>query len=155
MQQQTNCTTYLKAMCAKSNLSRMRGLVALLMMAAACGLLARADDTSVPAARVTSPELEKMLQSSERLRDAVNAQVKLLEEQYVKQRKLSTDVSLDPDARAGATKEAAKLSELLKSMTKERDALTTQLETLRRTLGLPPTDKKPETGANGGGKGAE
>ena len=94
-------------MCAKSNLSRVRSLVALLMMAAACGLLARADDTSVPAARVTSPELEKMLQSSERLRDAVNAQVKLLEEQYVKQRKLSTDVSLDPDARAGATKEAA------------------------------------------------
>jgi hypothetical protein len=93
------------------------------------------------------PQMEKVLKSSEQLLATVDAQVKVLEDKYVQQRKLSADASLGSEARDSAVKEAAKVSDLLKAMTKERDALAAQIKSVRSLLGLAPDAKKSDAPA--------
>ena len=89
------------------------------------------------AAPVRSPEMEKTLKSVEELVAALDAQIKNLESKYLLQRKQSADAAASSAEKEAASTSAAKLAELLKATTKERDALAIQIASLRSLLGLP------------------
>lgn len=89
------------------------------------------------AAPVRSPEMEKTLKSVEELVAALDAQIKNLEGKYLLQRKQAADAAVSSAEKEAAATSAAKLAELLKATTKERDALAVQIASLRSLLGLP------------------
>ena len=93
--------------------------------------------TAAPAAPVRTPEMEKMLKSVEELVAALDAQIKNLEAKYLLQRKQAADAAASSAEKEAAATSAAKLADLLKATAKERDALATQIASMRSLLGLP------------------
>lgn len=137
----------LKSICMRSPLSlpqRLRLFLVLLLPAAVCtaqgqapGGTAGAPATPPQAAAASSPEMEKTLKSVEELVAALDAQIKNLEAKYLLQRKQAADAAVSSAEKEAAATSAAKLAELLKATTKERDALAVQIASLRSLLGLP------------------
>ena len=130
---------------------QMRGVVLLFLLVLVCHGQEKWEGGAILSQGAEAPprmaEMEKVLKSSEQLLAAVDAQVKVLEDKYLQQRKLSVDASLVSEARDSAAKEAAKVTDLLKAMSKERDALATQIKFVRSLLGLIPAAKKSEAPA--------
>jgi hypothetical protein len=129
----------------------MLSIISLLLLALVCLGQDKGGGGTIPSQGASAPpqmaEMEKVLKSSEQLLAAVDAQVKVLEDKYVQQRKPSADASLGSEARDLAVKEAAKVTDLLKAMTKERDALAAQIKSVRSLLGLAPDAKKSDAPA--------
>jgi hypothetical protein len=138
-------------MCANVTFFPMRVIMLLFLFSSVCRGQEKGGGAAItaqsPDALPKMTEMEKVLKSSEQLLAAVDAQVKVLEDKYVQQRKLSADASLGSVARDSAVKEAAKVTDLLKAMTKERDALATQIKSVRSLLGLVPDVKKSDAPA--------
>ncbi len=126
---------------------RLRLFLVLLVPAAVCsaqgqapggtGAASATPPQTVAAAPVRSPEMEKTLKSVEELVAALDAQIKNLEAKYLLQRKQAADAAVSSAEKEAAATSAAKLADLLKATTKERDALAVQIASLRSLLGLP------------------